>query len=234
MEETDEMCADRHHIMCYPSYSFYLDQLLDETDLFHFRKLNLARNIVKLGYRNNGETLQEEQFVERWNRVLRSTQPIRMAQALVSQSVVLAKDRLIEALTVRERANRAGVMTTIVFLRIKNSNEEYGGFIDFNDRLKKTDMVPFFSGKRRLVPKRRDLGFFNWRTRISYTNDSDQIETLVCPKGSGLLFKHKWDKLIINPNPKIKKPGICSERHAVESPHYTTVLLFDHVIRSIR
>ncbi|CAA9999035.1 unnamed protein product, partial [Nesidiocoris tenuis] len=51
MEETDEMCADRHHIMCYPSYNTYLDQLLPDSDLFFFRKLSLARHIAKLGYR---------------------------------------------------------------------------------------------------------------------------------------------------------------------------------------
>lgn len=47
---------------------------------------------------------------------------------------------------------------SIIFIRDKNPrHQEISGYIDYAHRLKTEDFEPYFSGKKRLLPKPSDL-----------------------------------------------------------------------------
>ena len=50
------------------------------------------------------------------------------------------------------------ILQSIIFIRDKNSrHQEISGYIDFAHRLKTEDFEPYFSGKKRLLPRTSDL-----------------------------------------------------------------------------
>ena len=68
------------------------------------------------------------------------------------------KNSFLRALAQREEANRSGKMTSIIFIRDKNSRgQEISGYIDYAHRLKTEDFEPYFSGRKRLLPRPSDL-----------------------------------------------------------------------------
>ncbi len=46
-------------------YEDYLDKQITSTDLFYLEDTELARQLVELGYRGNGEVLSREEFETR-------------------------------------------------------------------------------------------------------------------------------------------------------------------------
>ena len=68
------------------------------------------------------------------------------------------KDNFLRELASREEANRSGKMTSIVFIRDNNQRgQEISGYIDYAHRLKTEDFEPYFSGKKKLLPRPSDL-----------------------------------------------------------------------------
>ena len=50
------------------------------------------------------------------------------------------------------------LLQTIIFIRDKNPRgQEISGYIDYAHRLKTEDFEPYFSGKKRLIPRPSDL-----------------------------------------------------------------------------
>ncbi|XP_014240591.1 uncharacterized protein C4orf22 homolog [Cimex lectularius] len=232
-EDSDELECDRIHILKFKNYDEYLDDLISENDLFYLRSRMLTREIARLGYRSSGDTLSESEFKRRREKVKSLMTPIKIIQTCISTKLSLGSDQLIEELAVRERANRSAVLLSIIYIRVSNKRgTEVAGFIDYNSRLVHSDMTGFFLGKKKLWPMQTDLGFFNCKNKTSRTNHTDQIESLVDPV-KGLLFKHKWDNLIIDPNPRVEHPGVCTCRTVVKSPSYHQCVIFDHVIRTM-
>jgi hypothetical protein len=118
-----------------------------------------------------------------------------------------------QALAQREEAVRNGKLTTIVFIRDRNSKkQEISGYIDFAHRL-----------------KTENLSFFNWETQTSTSNPTPNFQ-VIADNESGLLFKNKRDRKIINVDPKAR-PGDNSTRFDVVTTEYTQVVLYDHVTR---
>ena len=135
-----------------------------------------------------------------------------------------------QALAQREEAVRNGKLTTIVFIRDRNSKkQEISGYIDFAHRLKTENLEPVFDRKRRFLPKASDLSFFNWETQTSTSNPTPNFQ-VIADNESGLLFKNKRDRKIINVDPKAR-PGDNSTRFDVVTTEYTQVVLYDHVTR---
>ena len=129
-----------------------------------------------------------------------------------------------------QEAVRSGKLTTIVFIRDRNSKgQEVSGYIDFAHRLKTENLEPVFEGRRRLVPKPTDLSFYNWETQTSTSNPTPSFQ-VIADNLVGLLFKNKRDRKVINVDPN-SRGGDNSTRTELETDEYMQVVLFDHVTR---
>jgi hypothetical protein len=122
-------------------------------------------------------------------------------------------------------------MTTIIFIRDKNSRgQEISGYIDYAHRLKTEEFEPYFAGRKRLLPRPTDLSFYNWETQSCTSNATPNYQ-VIAENTSGLLFKNKRDRKILNVDPKASTPGDNSTRVVVETARYTQVVLYDHITR---
>merc|ERR1711963_1295069 len=86
------------------------------------------------------------------------------------------------------------------------------------------------SGKKRLLPRPSDLSFYNWETQTSTSNPTPNYQ-VIAENASGLLFKNKRDRKIINVDPKAPTPGDNSTRTIVETPKCIQVVIYDHITR---
>ncbi|KAG8011731.1 protein C4orf22-like protein, partial [Nibea albiflora] len=92
---------------------------------------------------------------------------------------------------------------SVIFIRDHNTlGQEVSGYIDYAHRLKTQDFEPYFSGKKRLMPGRSDLCYYNWKTQVSTSNSSPNFE-VIYDDPNGLLFKNKRDKKILNVDPLV-------------------------------
>ncbi|XP_071340056.1 cilia- and flagella-associated protein 299 isoform X2 [Trachinotus anak] len=156
---------------------------------------------------------------------------LSMQRTLASAGKEL-KDNFLKALAEREEANRSGKMTSVIFIRDHNTlGQEVSGYIDYAHRLKTQDFEPYFNGKKRLMPGRSDLCYYNWKTQVSTSNSSPNFE-VIYDDPNGLLFKNKRDKKILNVDP-LSGPGEDSNRTLLQSDLYIHVVIYDHNIRTV-
>ncbi|KAK2552826.1 Cilia- and flagella-associated protein 299 [Acropora cervicornis] len=92
------------------------------------------------------------------------------------------------------------------------------------------DFEPYFNGRKRLLPRPSDLSFYNWETQSATSNPTPNYQ-VIAENPSGLLFKNKRDRKILNVDPKALTPGDNSARIAVETSKYTQVVIYDHITR---
>jgi predicted glycosyltransferase involved in capsule biosynthesis len=65
---------------------------------------------------------------------------------LASHAKDLSKSTFLQALAEREEANRSGKLTSIIFIRTKNSkDQEISGYIDYAHRLKSENFEVYFT-----------------------------------------------------------------------------------------
>jgi len=154
----------------------------------------------------------------------------RRPRVLVSAGKSVDHSPVLKALAAREEAVMNGKLTTIVFIRDKNSRgKEISGYIDFGHRLRTENMAPIFDGRKRLMPKHTDLSFYNWETKTSSFNHTPNFQVVADPE-QGLLFKNKRDRKIINVDPNTP-PGDNSKRVPIATHEYLQVVIYDHVTR---
>ncbi|XP_075242989.1 cilia- and flagella-associated protein 299-like [Convolutriloba macropyga] len=220
----------------FATYEDFLDAQITVADLFYLEDEDLARQLVELGYRGSGEVLKRSEFEKRKelaeaSKLSKTNQEMTLAS--YGKSI---KNPLLKELAKREEANRSGKMTTIIFIRDRNAKgQEISGYIDYAYRLKSEDFGPYFTGKKRLLPRASDLSFYNWETQKSTSNHTTNFE-VITENTSGLLFKSKRDRKIINVDPKASTPGDNSTRTRIENnedypPVYNQVVLYDHITR---
>ncbi|ESO98037.1 hypothetical protein LOTGIDRAFT_151687 [Lottia gigantea] len=213
------------------TYEDFLDSQITSLDLYYLEDEELARQLVELGYRGSGEVLKREEFEARKQAAEASRLSKRSQQKTLASSGKELKDPFYKCLAQREEANRSGKMTTIVFIRDKNARgQEISGYIDFAHRLKTEDFEPYFSGRKRLLPRPSDLSFYNWETQTSTSNPTPNYQ-VIAENASGLLFKNKRDRKIINVDPKAPSPGDNSTRTVLETPKYIQIVIYDHITR---
>ncbi|XP_047446915.1 cilia- and flagella-associated protein 299 [Mugil cephalus] len=217
-------------------YEDYLDSKVTPMDMFYLKSRKFARTLVENGHK--GRVLSRKEFEER----KAAAQAAEAAKSNVfynrSRPVTLAsagkelKDNFLKALAEREEANRSGKMTSVIFIRDHNTlGQEVSGYIDYAHRLKSQDFEPFFSGKKRLLPGRPDLCYYNWETQVSTSNSSPNFEVLY-DDPNGLLFRNKRDKKILNVDP-LSGPGEDSKRTFLQSDLYAHAVIYDHNIRTV-
>ncbi|XP_013875127.1 cilia- and flagella-associated protein 299 isoform X2 [Austrofundulus limnaeus] len=214
-------------------YEDYLDSKVTPLDLFYLQSRELARKLVEHGHK--GPVLSRQDFQER--KAAAQAKPSGVFYSC-SRAVILAsagkelKDNFLKALAEREEANRSGKMTSIIFIRDYNPlGQEVSGYIDYAHRLKTQDFEPYFSERKRLMPGRSDLCYYNWRTQVSSSNSSSNFQVVYDDPG-GLLFRNKKDKKILNLDPW-SGPGEASSRTLLQSDLYVHVVLFDHAVRAV-
>ncbi|KAM3611675.1 uncharacterized protein V6R79_022371 [Siganus canaliculatus] len=216
----------------FKTYEDYLDSKVTPVDIFYIKSRELARELVEHGHK--GTVLSREEFEEKKaaaqaatsNAFRRRTQPVTLASAGKE-----LKDNFLKALAEREEANRSGKMTSVIFIRDYNTlGQEVSGYIDYAHRLKTQDFEPYFSGKKKLMPGRSDLCYYNWKTQVSTSSPSPNFEVIYDDPNS-LLFKNRRDKKILNVDPA-SGPGEDSNRTFLLSDLYTHVVIYDHNIRT--
>jgi hypothetical protein len=106
--------------------------------LYNKKDKELARQLVELGYRGSGEPLKREEFESRKKAAENFRLSKRMTtNVLASHGKDLTKSSFLQALADREESNRSGKLTSIIFIRTKNSkDQEISGYIDYAHRLK--------------------------------------------------------------------------------------------------
>ncbi|XP_065062789.1 cilia- and flagella-associated protein 299-like [Rhopilema esculentum] len=229
MEE--EAVASDNIVTEFATYEDFLDSQITPLDLYYLEDEELARQLVELGYRGSGEVLKREEFEARKQAAEASRLSKRSQQKVLASSGKDLGDPFLQALAQREEANRNGKMTTIIFIRDKNARgQEISGYIDYAHRLKTEDFEPYFLGRKRLLPRPSDLSFYNWETQKCTSNATPNYQ-VIAENSSGLLFKNKRDRKILNVDPKAQTPGDNSARIVIESPKYIQIVLYDHITR---
>ncbi|KAG2427075.1 hypothetical protein HXX76_012589 [Chlamydomonas incerta] len=216
----------------FATYEDYLDSQINGTDVYYLEDVELARQLVELGIRGNGEVIRREEFEARKeaSEAARQARLNKKPKKLAGQGKHVEEFPLLQALKDREEAVRNGKLTTIVFIRDKNSKgQEVSGYIDYGHRLKTENCEPYFDRKKRLMPRPSDLSFYNWETQMSTSNPTPNFQ-VIADNEAGLLFKNKRDRKVINVDPTAK-PGDNSTRTELETAEYAQVVVYDHVTR---
>ncbi|XP_057672118.1 cilia- and flagella-associated protein 299-like [Diorhabda carinulata] len=220
--------ADRR-LLQFECYEDYLDSLTTNQDECYLQSIAVSRTIAELGYRSSGETLSKKQFERRLAAVLAYLFPPYKPYEL-SSDVLVGGDPLQMDLAHRERPNRVGILSTIIFLKyMTKSGFEVSGYIDYAEKLVKEDWKPFFQGKKRVVPKPIDLGYYHWKSGKVVCNDSLNYKVKQDPQ-KGLIFQNRFDRKTINPAPGVD-PGDNTMRKRVYTDLYELVIIFDHLVR---
>lgn len=218
--------------MEFETYEEYLDSQITETDLFYLENIDLARQLVELGYRGSGEILKRWEFDARKLAIEKARQAKmrNTPKQLASAGKILKDYPLLAELAEREQLVLDGKLTCIVFIRDKNrKGQEVSGYIDYGHRLKTENFEPYFERKRRLMPRPSDLSFFNWETQTSTSNPTPNFQ-MIADNETGLLFKNKKDRKVIDVDPQ-SEPGDNSRRVEISTTEYLQVVIYDHVTR---
>eukprot|EP00277_Geminigera_cryophila_P013105 CAMPEP_0179453208 /NCGR_PEP_ID=MMETSP0799-20121207/37095_1 /TAXON_ID=46947 /ORGANISM="Geminigera cryophila, Strain CCMP2564" /LENGTH=235 /DNA_ID=CAMNT_0021249903 /DNA_START=14 /DNA_END=721 /DNA_ORIENTATION=+ len=216
----------------YETYEQYLDSQISPMDIYYLEDQDLARQLVELGYRGSGETLKREEFEAR-KKAAEEAKASKLRNApkkLASADKDLSHFPFLHNLAEREDLVRNGKLTSIIFLRDKNSKgQEVSGYIDYAHRLKSENFEPYFERKKKLMPKPSDLSYYNWETQHSTSNSTPNFQ-VIADNEAGLLFKNKRDRKVINVDPK-SLPGDNSRRIEIKTQEYLQVVIYDHVTR---
>ncbi|CAF4668678.1 unnamed protein product [Rotaria socialis] len=156
MEEDSPAAVDV--VMKYATYEEFLDSQVTRLDLSYLEDEELARQLVELGYRGSGEVIKREEFYSRKAAAEQLLLSRRIQAPKLASANKEITEPLLRELADTEEANRTGKMTTIIFIRDRNSRQqEISGYIDYAHRLKSEDFEVYFAGKKKLLPKPSDL-----------------------------------------------------------------------------
>lgn len=224
---TPQVEADRR-LLQFATYEDYLDSLVTPQDHCYLQNTQVSRTLAELGYRSSGETLSKEQYEKRLAAVIAYLYPTFKPYELASEGLVLV-DPIHQQLALRERPNRLGVMSTIIFLRNNTkAGFEVSGYIDYSERLSLEDWKPFFKGAKKIWPRTDDLGFYHWRSGKITINDSKNYKVIIHPD-LGILFQNRYDRKMVCVDPAASA-GFNSMRTRVHTTIYNQAVLYDHII----
>jgi hypothetical protein len=153
------------------------------------------------------------------------------ASVLSSHGKQLDDYPFLKALAEREEANRSGKLTTIIFIRTHNTKaQEVSAYIDYAHRLKSENFEPYFSRQKQFIPRASDMSFYNWETQTCTSNTTPNYQ-VIADNESGLLFKNKRDRKIINVDPSEERPGDNTTRIQISTKEHIQVVIYDHLTR---
>ena len=187
----------------FATYEDYLDNQVTPVDMYYLENEQMARQLVELGYRGEGEILRREEFESRKEAmyVVTRQRANKKPKKLASAGKDLRNKPLLKALAQREEAVRTGKLATIIYVRDFNAKgHEIAGYVDYAHRLRTTDFEAVFDGKKTIMPTPRDLSYFNWQTMNSAVTSSENW-TVLTDDERGVLFKHARDGKIVDVDP---------------------------------
>ncbi|CAK9199698.1 unnamed protein product [Sphagnum jensenii] len=217
----------------FDTYEDYLDSQITPTDLFYLEDLELARQLVEMGYRSNAEIMSRVDFGQ-FKEIVESARMAAM-QKVPKKHFSSGKDvsgyPFLLALQEREKPVRDGKLATVIFIRDFNSRgHEISGYIDYAERMRTDDLEPVFLHKCRFLPKEFDLSYYNWETKIAISNTTANWQ-VIAENETGVVLKNKKDRKVLNVNPTAGLPGDNSTRTSINSGEYKQIVIFDHVTR---
>ena len=218
------------------TYEAYLDSHITQWDRYYLEDEDLARQLVELGIQGKGEILSKEEFEKRKkdNEVASKAKLESVPKKLASAEIDLTNFRFLQELADREEQVRNGRLTTIIFIREiihkGNKKREISGYIDYHHRLKTENFEDYFLRKKRLLPTPQDLSYYYWDGQKTSINESPNFRVDTYSE-SGLQFKNKRDRKIINVDPDAESPGDNTKRFEIETDEYAQVVIYDHYTR---
>nr|CUU98611.1 hypothetical transcript [Hymenolepis microstoma] len=181
----------------FESYEDYLDSQITDTDLFYLEDEELARKLVEFGFRGNVEIFKREDFERKREEVILDDKKRTLVRKALDHEGLEITEPCLVALAEREEINRRGN------LDINVKGHEVSGYIDYAHRLKVEDFVPYFSGKKKLLPRVGDLSYLNWESQYISSSSSPNYK-VIAENPNGLLFKNKRDRNIITIDPWVR------------------------------
>eukprot|EP00249_Psilotum_nudum_P007288 c20450_g1_i4 orf=183-731(+) len=110
-------------IRSFETYEDYLDSQITATDLFYLSDLDLARQLVELGYRSNAAIMTRNQFIAQKDALEQAR--LQALQKIPKKIFSAGKDfsdlPFLKALADREKTVRQGSLATIIFIRDFNA-----------------------------------------------------------------------------------------------------------------
>ncbi|XP_059130693.1 cilia- and flagella-associated protein 299 isoform X3 [Peromyscus eremicus] len=158
MDQDEGLTAVDNIVTQFNTYEDFLDSQITTVDLYYLEDESLARQLVELGYRGTGEVVKREDFEARKAAIDIARLAERTQKKALTSAGKELQDNFLKALAMREEDNRNGKVSTVIFIRDKNSHgQEVSGYIDYAHRLKTEDFEVYFTGKRRLLPRPTDM-----------------------------------------------------------------------------
>ena len=220
----------------FESYEEYLNSHITDIDNYYLEDEELARQLVELGIQGKGEILNKEEFVKRKkdNEIAKKAKQENVPKKLASAEKDLTNYRFLQELANREEQVRNGRLTTIIFIRdiiYKGSKKrEISGYIDYHHRLKTENFEDYFLRRKKLLPTSQDLSYYYWDGQKTNITESPNFRVDTYSE-SGLQFKNKRDRKIINVDPDAESPGDNTKRFEIETDEYAQVVIYDHYTR---
>lgn len=133
----EEDISNLEIVMAHETYEDFLDSLVTKKDMFYLEDEEVARQLVELGYGSAGEVMKRSDFeAKKAAAELARIAKRNNAGGMCHYGHEL-NDPFLKALAEREEANRHLKMTSIIFIRTKNTRgREISGYIDYAHRLK--------------------------------------------------------------------------------------------------
>lgn len=236
MDKNYEKEAPDNSLDNFESYEDYLDSHITETEIKYLEDEELARQLVELGIQGRGEIYSKEEFErhKKENEISKKAKQENVPKKLASAEKDLSNFRFLQELADREEQVRNGRLTTIIFIRDiihkGNKKREISGYIDYHHRLKTENFEDYFLRKKKLLPTPQDLSYYYWDGQKTSINESPNFRVDTYSE-SGLQFKNKRDRKIINVDPDAESPGDNTKRHEIETDEYAQVVIYDHFTR---
>ncbi|XP_060657841.1 cilia- and flagella-associated protein 299-like [Drosophila nasuta] len=222
-------------LLNFETYEEYLQSFQTVKDHRYLGCLSAINELAKLGYRNTSRIYNEEEFKLCRMKTLELMNP-KIKMSITSGHLVKSNDPGLQALAERETPNLLKKLSTIIFVVIRMpSGFDVSSYVDYEMSLRQFDLnvlgasnwKEIFQGNQKLHPKSSDLSYYNMQKKQVTHNNSDNYQTLAI--GNSLLFLHKGDHKIIDPEYKCGNP--TSKRRMIFSPSLGTIVLYDHIVR---
>lgn len=192
---------------------------------FLFEDSDIAREFVELGYRGVGHAISRKDFQERKQRAEMILRARRQEHVPVISDSLTILTPFAQALASREEANRTTRLLTIIFLRIRNEeNQEISAYIDYAHRLKCEDLTKFFLGETKFIPMTSDLSFYDWHRHHCTSNETNNFH--LSPGLNGIRFRCLHDRKLVHVDPESKQYGDGTIRTIINAPGYLQVILY--------
>ncbi len=113
----------------YESYEQYLDDQMNPDDMFYLEDIELARDLIEVGYHGKGEIYTRETFEEKKKAIAEhiKNRKSQKPKTLSFTGIDVSKSPFLSALAAREELVRNGRMATIIFIRVCPQEEEEEG-----------------------------------------------------------------------------------------------------------